>query len=303
MRAIFVSYRRHDAEGEAGRLFDDLAEQFGEQSVFMDVAAIEVGRDFRKAIDESIATCGVLLTIIGLGWLEEKNEAGSRRLEDPGDFVRAELASALKRDIPVVPVLVRGAKMPRPDQLPEDIRDLAFRNAVELSHARWKSDIKLLIRSLRGILGDSRDIVSARGVTSSPESVNFNMAKYWNIAAPSPHQAGITSGPETDADAWTSGDQRTSSAGSSRTGNMSDAAMANSAAKPGADSPCGAKLDPQAVSRIIDELADFIGPIAEVVVKRAAKQCATVLDLRRAVADEIETSSERTKFLDGCKSS
>ena len=105
MRSIFVSYRRQDAEGEAGRLFDDLVSHFGEGSVFMDVAAIEVGRDFRKAIDESVATCGVLLAIIGKDWIEAENEAGQRRLDDPSDFVRLENASALKRDIPVIPVL------------------------------------------------------------------------------------------------------------------------------------------------------------------------------------------------------
>ena len=119
MRAIFVSYRRDDSEGEAGRLFDDLVGHFGEDSVFMDVAAIEVGRDFRKAIDESIATCGVLLAVIGKEWTDAKNEAGQRRLDDPFDFVRLETASALKRDIPVIPVLVHGAKMPRADQLPK----------------------------------------------------------------------------------------------------------------------------------------------------------------------------------------
>ncbi len=291
MRAIFVSYRRHDAEGEAGRLFDDLVEQFGEQSVFVDVAAIEVGRDFRKAIDESISTCGVLLTIIGTGWLEEKNESGSRRLEDPGDFVRAEIASALRRDIPVVPVLVRGAKMPRPDHLPEDIRDLAYRNAVELTHVRWKTDIKLLIRSLRAILGDARDIVPARGVAPSPESVNFDMKKYWNFA---------------DSDASLGGTKGSPRAGPYPRANGAAGqppASSSSATRPAADSPCAAKLDPQAVARITEELADYIGPIAEVVVKRAAKQCATVIELRRAVADEIDTSAERTKFLDACRGS
>jgi len=101
--AIFISYRRDDSEGEAGRLFADLAKQFGESSVFMDVVAIEVGRDFRKAIDESVATCGVLLALIGKNWLNATNEAGERRLDDPSDFVRLETASALKRDIPVVP--------------------------------------------------------------------------------------------------------------------------------------------------------------------------------------------------------
>jgi hypothetical protein len=153
LRAIFISYRRDDTEGEAGRLFDDLAKQFGESSVFMDVVAIEVGRDFRKAIDESVATCGVLLAVIGKDWLDAKNEAGKRRLDDPSDFVRLETASALSRDIPVIPVLVRGAKMPRPEQLPADLRNLAYRNGCELTHARWGTDLQLLLGALRPHVG------------------------------------------------------------------------------------------------------------------------------------------------------
>jgi cyclophilin family peptidyl-prolyl cis-trans isomerase len=153
MRAIFISYRRNDSEGEAGRLLDDLVEQFGENSVFMDVTAIDFGRDFRKAIDESVATCGVLLAIIGNNWVDAKNEAGLRRLDDPADFVRLETAAALRRDIPVIPVLVRGARMPRPEQLPDDLKDLAYRNGVELTHARWGSDRQLLIKALRPYIG------------------------------------------------------------------------------------------------------------------------------------------------------
>src|SRR5215470_3010070 len=94
MRSIFISYRREDAEGEAGRLFDDLTGVFGEHSVFMDVAGIQMGRDFRKAIDESVATCGVLLAVIGRQWVEAKDETGRRRLDNPLDFVRLETASA-----------------------------------------------------------------------------------------------------------------------------------------------------------------------------------------------------------------
>jgi len=158
MRAIFISYRREDSEGQAGRLFDDLVQRFGEQAVFMDVAAIEPGRDFRKAIDEHVASCGVLLAVIGKNWTDAKNEAGQRRLDDALDFVRLETASALKRDIPVVPVLVHGATMPRADQLPPDLADLAFRNAIELTHARWESDISLLAKAL------------GRYVTPAPEA-------------------------------------------------------------------------------------------------------------------------------------
>ena len=149
MRAVFISYRREDAEGQAGRLFDDLVMHFGEDSVFMDVAGIEPGRDFRRAIDEQVASCGVLLAVIGKGWLDAKDESGRRRLDDPTDFVRLETASALKRDIPVIPVLVRGASMPRAEQLPPDLAELAYRNAVELTHARWDSDVQVLIKALR----------------------------------------------------------------------------------------------------------------------------------------------------------
>lgn len=148
MRAIFISYRRDDAEGQAGRLFKDLVAHFGEEAVFMDVAGIEPGRDFRKAIDEHVGSCGVLLALIGKNWIDSKGEGGVRRLDDPGDFVRLETSSALKRDIPVVPVLVHGAQMPRPEQLPEDLRDLAYRNAIELTHARWDTDLSVLIKAL-----------------------------------------------------------------------------------------------------------------------------------------------------------
>ena len=95
MRAIFISYRREDAEGQAGRLFNDLARYFGEDSVFMDVAGIEPGRDFRRVIDEHVASCGVLLAMIGKTWIDATDESGRRRLEDPMDFVRLETASAL----------------------------------------------------------------------------------------------------------------------------------------------------------------------------------------------------------------
>src|ERR1700683_5756407 len=115
----------------------------------MDVSAIEAGRDFRKAIEEGVTKCGVLLVVIGVEWLDAKDERGSRRLDDPSDFVRIETASALKRDIPVIPVLVRGAKMPTADRLPDDLKELAFRTCIELSHARWRSDVQLLIDALR----------------------------------------------------------------------------------------------------------------------------------------------------------
>lgn len=148
MRAIFISYRRDDTEGHAGRLFEDLRDRFGKNAVFMDVAGIEPGRDFRRVIEQQVASCGVLLALIGKNWLTAADANGKRRLDDAADFVRLETASALRRDIPVIPVLVHDAAMPRAEQLPEDLKELAFRNAVELTHARWSSDVQLLIDAL-----------------------------------------------------------------------------------------------------------------------------------------------------------
>jgi hypothetical protein len=173
MRAIFISYRREDAEGQAGRLFDDLTAHFGEDSVFMDVAGIAPGRDFRRVIDEHVASCGVLLAVIGKGWIDATNETGVRRLEDPADFVRLETVSALKRDIPVIPVLVHGARMPRSEQLPQDLAELAYRNGVELTHARWESDVQVLIKalspyveSLQKKVGDANDVAAKQSSTA-----------------------------------------------------------------------------------------------------------------------------------------
>lgn len=148
MRAIFISYRRDDTEGHAGRLFEDLRDRFGKSAVFMDVSGIEPGRDFRRVIEQQVASCGVLLAMIGKNWLTAVDADGKRRLDDAADFVRLETASALKRDIPVIPVLVHDAAMPRAEQLPDDLKELAFRNGVELTHARWSSDVQLLIDAL-----------------------------------------------------------------------------------------------------------------------------------------------------------
>jgi len=249
LRAIFVSYRRNDSQGEAGRLFDDLVTHFGEQKVFMDVAGIEAGRDFRKAIEESVANCGVLLVIIGPSWLAAKNEAGVRRLDDPADFVREEVAAALRRDIPVIPVLVRGAEMPRVEQLPETLTDLAYRNCVELTHARWKSDVQLLIEPLRRLIGISGEI--------KPRSAGGE-AIVGDLARPSSQE--ITSSPN-------------------------------------AEPITASRFDAATLQRIRRELALHIGPIAELVVARAAPLCNSTEDLFLKVAEEIESPQEREDFL------
>jgi len=155
-RAIFISYRRDDSEGEAGRLFDDLVRAYGDDSVFMDVAGIEPGLDFRKAIDANLTGCGVLLAMIGPSWASITDASGTRRLDNTSDFVRLEIATALARQVAVIPVLVHGAHMPRLEELPDDLKDLRYRNSVELTHARWNSDVALLVGALKNYVSVNR---------------------------------------------------------------------------------------------------------------------------------------------------
>src|SRR5579863_2817116 len=132
-RAIFISYRRDDSEGEAGRLYDDLVRVFGNDAVFMDVSGIHPGKDFRQAIEDNVAQCAVLLAVIGPVWASIIDATGVRRIDQLNDFVRLEIASALKRGVDVIPLLVHGARMPTPAQLPDDLQNLAYRNSLELN--------------------------------------------------------------------------------------------------------------------------------------------------------------------------
>jgi hypothetical protein len=149
MTRIFISYRRQDARGDAGRLADDLGEEFGEERIFRDVEDIEAGADFVEAIEEAVASANVMLVVIGPSWLESKDSSGKRRLDDPRDFVRLEIVAAFKRKVRVVPVLVGDARMPTEEELPEAIRALARRQAHELSDHRWDYDVGELVRIIR----------------------------------------------------------------------------------------------------------------------------------------------------------
>jgi TIR domain len=160
-RKIFLSYRRDDTEGEARLLFNDLAKTYGPASVFMDVEGIEKGIDYRRVIDHHLKNCGALLAIIGPAWLTILGSSGQRRLDEAEDPVRHEIATALARkDIAVIPVLVHGGKMPRLDQLPDNLKDLAHRNCVEITHPRWNSDVQLLTKALRSRIAPAKNVKS-----------------------------------------------------------------------------------------------------------------------------------------------
>jgi len=142
---IFISYRRDDSSAWAGRLYDRLFQHFSQNESFMDVDTIEPGVDFVEAIEEVVGACDVLIAVVGSRWLTSSDREGRRRLDIPEDIVRLEIATALKRGIRVVPVLVEGASMPRPRDLPDDLKPLARRNALEVSHTRFRTDSERLV--------------------------------------------------------------------------------------------------------------------------------------------------------------
>ena len=150
---VFISYRRDDSAGHAGRVHDRLELEFGRDLLFMDVDAIPLGVNFIKILDEEVAKCDALLAVIGPNWLDLRDKDGNRRLDAPHDYVRIEIAAALKRDIPVIPVLLDGAEIPRVDQLPKDIEELALRNGLYVRHASFHNDMDRLIAGLRTPLG------------------------------------------------------------------------------------------------------------------------------------------------------
>jgi hypothetical protein len=145
---VFISYRREDSIAYAGRLYDHLTAHFGQPNVFMDIDTLRPGVDFVEVLQKRVAACDVFLAIIGRGWLTVKDQDGNFRLANPSDFVRVEIAAALSNGVYVIPVLVGGALMPRPFELPEDLSRLARRHALEISDTTFHSAVTRLIRSI-----------------------------------------------------------------------------------------------------------------------------------------------------------
>jgi hypothetical protein len=149
---VFVNYRRGEDSGTAGRLYDRLEQVLGRDNLFMDVNTITPGSDFVATLEGWVMKCDVLLAVIGKGWADLRGEDGRRRLDDPKDFVRVEIASALRIGKRVIPVLVNGAEMPAGDSLPEPLKPLARCNAVQLSHETFCADVQGLVSGLRTAL-------------------------------------------------------------------------------------------------------------------------------------------------------
>lgn len=158
MRGVFISYRRQDSQSAAGRLADHLKDHLQGVPIFRDVETIEPGVDFIDAINRALQSCSVLLAVMGQRWLTIADATGRRRIDDPHDYNRLEVAAALKRsDVRVIPVLVEGAQMPATEDLPDDLKPLSRRNAIELTDKRWDYDVGQLVETLRRVIDSAEE--------------------------------------------------------------------------------------------------------------------------------------------------
>lgn len=153
MPTIFISYRRAHTADDVGRMREWLVERFGDAAVFLDNASILPGTDFRARLNEVLARCDALLAVMDENWLEA-DQNGKRRIDDPEDWVRIEIETALRRGVPVIPVLVGKAEMPRPGQLPDTLKDLVYRQNVKVARkGPVRIHAKRLVRRLEELFG------------------------------------------------------------------------------------------------------------------------------------------------------
>ncbi|MEP7338859.1 MAG: toll/interleukin-1 receptor domain-containing protein [Acidobacteriota bacterium] len=151
---IFISYRRAHTAGHTGRLYDRLRQHFGDKAaVFMDLDTLSPGEDVSTSIETAVGSCNALIVMVGDQWVSVKGTDGNPRLHNFDDYVRNEVAVALKRNILVIPVLVEGAPMPQAKELPPDLVKLVRLNALEISDGRWEHDTHRLIGRLEQELG------------------------------------------------------------------------------------------------------------------------------------------------------
>ncbi len=165
MGAVFISYRRGDSSGAAGRLFDRLERALGRKCVFMDVDSIEPGLDFVEVLNRHLEQCEVMLAVMGPNWLTSTDGQGCRRIDDPDDFVRLELANALSRGIRVIPILVDGATAVAASDLPDDLKSLARRQATEIRHDRFASDADQLVDTLKKIVSHTPPVLPTHALS------------------------------------------------------------------------------------------------------------------------------------------
>jgi hypothetical protein len=188
MPKIFICYRRDDSTHQAGRIFDHLADHFGKHELFKDVDSIPLGLDFRRVLSEKVAHCDVLLAIIGDAWVSTTDAKGERRLDDPNDFVRIEVESALQRNIAVIPVLVGRASVPQPGDLPESLSQLAFRQGLAVrADPDFHNDVDRLIRGIKEVHDELAPAVAhSRAAAARPDPHTDSSQSPPAVRPPSP---------------------------------------------------------------------------------------------------------------------
>jgi len=191
---LFISYRRKDNPYAAGRLYDHLVYDFGEESVYFDVPSNYGGIDFRKLIDYKIAECDAVIVVIGEKWLTLVDDEGSRRIDQPNDIVHIEIRSALDRGIPITPIFVGNGKIPKETELPEVLGDLCYRNGFEASFESFRTQVKVIITAIRNGIKHHKETSSAspplRMRTTDTEDVPLQILELEQILETTPFSAG-----------------------------------------------------------------------------------------------------------------
>ncbi len=185
---VFISYRREDSGGFAGRIYDRLTKSLGHDNVFFDVDSIAPGVDFVDTLNDRLGRCDALVAVIGRSWLSLADTDNHRRLDDPNDYVRLEIEAALQRSIRVIPVLVDGATLPKSGDLPETLAKLTRRQAIEISLARFDSDVERLVEALSALEDELR---RATGAPAGPVAHNSPREQGNGVVARDPGSGGV----------------------------------------------------------------------------------------------------------------
>lgn len=181
---IFINYRKDDSSWNALALYNELQKYFSKEQIFKDFNTILPGDDFVVSIDNALRKCDVLIVVIGKSWLEMKDVTGKRRLDDPDDFVRLEISTALARNIQVIPVLFDDVPMPRPEELPDNMRTLYRRQFVEIDSKRFEDDVRKLAEAIKKVLPDGTIRVPPEQSHSGNYSQSSTQQKSGNSAIP-----------------------------------------------------------------------------------------------------------------------
>ena len=169
---IFISYRRDDTSWVTTSIYQSLLKHFSKDQIFRDVDSIPYGVDFFQLIENEVSKCDAFIVVIGKDWLKLTDVTNT--LENSTDFVRIEIATAFKRNVRVIPVIIDGARMPKPNELPDEMKPLSRINAVPVSNARFNTDISHLIEILQETFNTRRKEIKEQVVEYSKPVVPTN---------------------------------------------------------------------------------------------------------------------------------